>query len=53
MPRPNIKLDIQKIEDLVAQRLAEILVQQLDWQKSKKLENNQNQHGKSAKIHNH
>jgi len=52
MPRPNIKPDIQKIEDLVAQRLAEILVQQLDYQKIK--ENNQNQYEKTTgKIYHH
>jgi len=57
MPTKKLQLDIERIEDIVADRLAEILVMQLDWQKlraqekAKNKKENQNQYGK-RKIHN-
>ena len=43
------KLNIERIEDIVADRLAEILIMQLEYEKQKKQDktNYENKHGKS------
>jgi len=48
------KIDIEKIENLVADRLAEILVMQLDYQKLQAKEKVKNKYGKDngKSIHN-
>jgi len=54
MPQTKeLKLSLERIEDLVADRLAEILIMQLDYEKQKRQENeqiiikNENQHENS------
>jgi len=49
MAKTKPQLDIKKIEDMVADRLAEILIMQLDYEKQKKQEKikHENKYGKS------
>ena len=42
----KLQLDIEKIEDIVADRLAEILIMQLDWQKMRAQEQAKNKYEK-------
>lgn len=50
----NAQLNIKEIEEMVAERLAEILVQQLEWQKEQREKiKEKNKYGKDKrKIHN-
>ena len=55
MPNEKPQLDIKQIEEIVADRLAEILVQQLEWQRARAQEKikEKNKYGKDKrKIHN-
>lgn len=54
MPAPKLQLDIEKIENLVADRLAEILVMQLDYQKLQAKEKTKNKYEKDngKSVHN-
>lgn len=46
----NAQLNIKEIEEMVAERLAEILVQQLEWQREQAQEKNQKQLWGSANV---
>jgi len=53
MPNEKPQLDIKQIEEIVAERLAEILVQQLEWQRAQEKIKEKNKYGKDKrKIHN-